>query len=210
MSVGDVFDAVTEQHVVAIVRTKNQEEGFETARSLIAAGLRAIEVSLTTPGATEILRSLSGSIPAGVAIGAGTVLSLKDVDLAYGSGARYVVTPNFDETVVRAAARRGMIGIVGCGSVSEAVRASASGATFIKLFPASQWTPMAMSDVLAALPLLRFVPTGGVRVDDAATWIFAGAAAVGLGRSLSNLAADPPAIRLLLRVLEQAAAKGEL
>ena len=114
-----------------------------------------------------MVRDLAGTGHPEAHIGVGTVLRAREVTAAATAGAEFIVSPTFDSEVVGATLALGLLSVPGVATPSEAVRAKLLGADFQKLFPASAWSPAVMSDVLAALPDLGFIPTGGVSLDDA-------------------------------------------
>jgi 2-dehydro-3-deoxyphosphogluconate aldolase/(4S)-4-hydroxy-2-oxoglutarate aldolase len=186
VSKADVAGAIRAQRVIAIVRAATAEDAHAAATALLHAGLRAVEVSLVTPGALEVISDLAGTRHPAAHIGVGTVLRPRQVADAARAGAEFVVSPTFDAEVVSATTARDLLSVPGVATPTEAVRATFLGADLVKLFPASTWSPAVMGDVLAALPDLAFVPTGGVSLDDASAWIGAGAVAVGLGGALTR------------------------
>jgi 2-dehydro-3-deoxyphosphogluconate aldolase/(4S)-4-hydroxy-2-oxoglutarate aldolase len=186
VSKADVAGAIRAQRVIAIVRAATAEDAHAAATALLHAGLRAVEVSLVTPGALEVISDLAGTRHPAAHIGVGTVLRPRQVADAARAGAEFVVSPTFDAEVVSATTARDLLSVPGVATPTEAVRATFLGADLVKLFPASTWSPAVMGDVLAALPDLAFVPTGGVSLDDAPAWIGAGAVAVGLGGALTR------------------------
>ncbi|KQR39417.1 hypothetical protein ASF80_08380 [Microbacterium sp. Leaf159] len=177
--------------MVAIVRAASTQVAAANVATLIRSGLAAVEVSLVTPGALGVIRDAVSRAPAGTMVGVGTALSVGDVESAVDAGARFVVTPTTDRDVIRAAVDAGVPVLPGAATPTEAVQALNWGATFVKLFPASLWTPAAMRDVLTALPDLPLVPTGGVDPENAAEWMRAGAVALGIGSALTG--SDDPA-----------------
>lgn len=182
---------IRSQGVVAIVRTPTPEEAAAAVATLLGAGLRAIEVSLVTPQAIDVVRDAIRDAPADAVIGVGTVLTLDDLRAAANAGAGFVVSPSFDARVVQDAAATGILALPGVATPTEAVDAVAAGAVAVKLFPASLWRPDVLREVRAALPWLETVPTGGVTPSSAPEWIRAGALAVGVGSALTK--ADDPA-----------------
>jgi 2-dehydro-3-deoxyphosphogluconate aldolase/(4S)-4-hydroxy-2-oxoglutarate aldolase len=206
MSKADVAGAIRAQRVIAIVRAATAEDAHAAATALLHAGLRAVEVSLVTPGALEVISDLAGTGHPGAHIGVGTVLRPRQVADAARAGAEFVVSPTFDAEVVSATTARDLLSVPGVATPTEAVRATFLGADLVKLFPASTWSPAVMGDVLAALPDLAFVPTGGVSLDDAPAWIGAGAVAVGLGGALTRGEPGdiPGRVSALLARLDQA------
>jgi 2-dehydro-3-deoxyphosphogluconate aldolase/(4S)-4-hydroxy-2-oxoglutarate aldolase len=119
------------------------------------------------------------------------------------AGAQLLVCPTLDLDVIRTGHRYGALVIPGCSTPTEMVAAVEHGADAVKVFPTSVWTPASLADVRSALPQLPLVPTGGIRVDDAADWLRAGAIAVGIGSELTAGGLDMSAERVarLKRVL---------
>jgi 2-dehydro-3-deoxyphosphogluconate aldolase / (4S)-4-hydroxy-2-oxoglutarate aldolase len=186
MTKAEVRATILDQRVIAIVRAAAAEDAHQAVTALLRAGLRAVEVSLVTPGALDVIREVAGAGHPGAHIGVGTVLRAHEVGEAARAGAEFVVSPTLDAEVVGATTALGLLSIPGVLTPSEAVRATHLGADLVKLFPASAWSPGVMRDVLAALPVLAFVPTGGISLDDAPTWVSAGAVAVGMGSALTR------------------------
>lgn len=177
--------AISEQHVVVIVRTKQRDAAVAAALGMFAAGYRAVEISLTTPDAVDAIAEVSGGVPPGAFLGAGTVLNPARAADVLAAGASFVVAPNLRLDVVKFSRDSGVPVIPGAATPTEMVAARDAGADFVKVFPSSLWSPALIADVLTALPDLRLVPTGGVTLDTAGDWLAAGAAAVGLGGALT-------------------------
>ncbi|WP_188895866.1 bifunctional 4-hydroxy-2-oxoglutarate aldolase/2-dehydro-3-deoxy-phosphogluconate aldolase [Microlunatus endophyticus] len=186
----EVSRLIADSGVIGIVRTDSATHAVELARQLWDAGVRAVEVALTTPGGLEAISELATAVPDGAVLGAGTVLDAASARLAVLAGARLLVTPTIVEGVIEVGRRYAVATVIGTATPTEMLHAQTLGADFVKVFPASQWAPTTLSDVLAALPQLRCVPTGGIAAQDAAEWIRAGAVAVGLGSGLTR-GADP-------------------
>ncbi|MEU6082735.1 bifunctional 4-hydroxy-2-oxoglutarate aldolase/2-dehydro-3-deoxy-phosphogluconate aldolase [Streptomyces sp. NPDC047108] len=203
----EITRAVLAQRVFAIIRTGSYDEAAAAADTLISGGIRALEISLTTPFALEVVTTLSREVGDEALIGAGTVLDAPSARMAIDAGARFLVSPSLDADVIRTAHRYGVPIFPGVATPTEIVRAMELGADAIKVFPASDHGPRWISDVRAALPQAPLLPTGGVTVEDAPDWIAAGAAAVGMGSALSEGDRDSVAKRvadLLARVAEAA------
>jgi len=181
-------DTLAAERVVAILRCGSAAQALDTAKALLTEGIRIVEVSLNTPGAIEAIAELSrhyGTAP-GTLIGAGTVLDAKSVEEVADAGARFFVSPVFDESAVAVANDLGLAAVPGCLTPTEMLRAHQAGAAAIKVFSATEWTPEGLRNVARALPFLRLIPTGGVGVDDAAEWLAAGAAGLGIGSALEK------------------------
>ena len=180
------LSALAAERVIAIIRSPSATQALESAKALIAEGIRIIEISLNTPGAVEAIGELAAycaDIP-GVVVGAGTVLDAGTVERVGAAGARFFVAPVFDAEAVAAANDCGMAAIPGCATPTEMLRAHEVGAAAIKVFPATLWTPAGLQNVVRAMPFLRLVPTGGVSIDQAPEWLAAGAAGLGIGSAL--------------------------
>lgn len=192
------LDTIRSQGVVAIVRAPTTESAAQAVDTLVAAGLRAVEVSLVTPGALDVVRDAAARAPEGVAIGVGTVLRPAEVEASLNAGARFLVSPSFDARVVAAAVEASLEILPGVATPTEAVNAVDAGAWAVKLFPASLWSPGILREVRAALPWLETVPTGGITPESAPEWIRAGAIAVGIGSALTAAGDPANAARRLL------------
>lgn len=200
----EVTRLIIDTGVIGIVRSDSAGRAIELARQLWDAGVTVVEVALTTPGGLQALTELSTTVPDGAVLGAGTVLDAETARLAVLSGAQLLVTPTIVEGVIDVGRRYRVATVIGASTPTELLRAQTIGADLVKVFPASQWTPKTLSDVLAALPQLRCVPTGGIAPQDAADWIRAGAVAVGLGSGLTR-GSDPAAqVATLLESLRSA------
>jgi 2-dehydro-3-deoxyphosphogluconate aldolase/(4S)-4-hydroxy-2-oxoglutarate aldolase len=201
------LEIITNQGVVAIVRSATPEAARDVVELLVGAGVRAIEVSLVTPGAIDVIRDAAASAPKGVAIGVGTALTERDVVNSISAGASFIVSPVTRESVIRAAIEGGATVLPGAATPTEALDAVEWGAPLVKIFPASLWTPGILAEALAAMPFLRAVPTGGVSPATAGDWIRAGAVAVGIGSALSK-SSDPAATaRDLFKSISEARAQ---
>ena len=176
---------LAEAGVIAIVRASNVEvvELLEAAKALCRGGVRAMEVTLNTPGALGAIGRIREEVEA-MWCGAGTVICADDVVEAIGAGAQFVVTPVVDVGTIGACVRRGVPVIPGCVSANEAVAANRAGAELVKVFPASRFGVSHWGELLEELPMLGVVPTGGVTVGNVGELFRAGCAAVGVGSNL--------------------------
>jgi 2-dehydro-3-deoxyphosphogluconate aldolase/(4S)-4-hydroxy-2-oxoglutarate aldolase len=173
---------------------------------LADSGLTVLEVSLTTPGALDVIRDALRRHPK-LLIGAGTVLDEASARLAVQAGAQFLVSPTLNPDVLRTAHRYGLVALPGAATPTEVVAALELGADLVKLFPASSHGPRAVADLLQALPQAPLVPTGGISAAGAVDYVRAGAVAVGMGGSLSEGSPEEVGERVLalLRALQQAA-----
>jgi 2-dehydro-3-deoxyphosphogluconate aldolase/(4S)-4-hydroxy-2-oxoglutarate aldolase len=175
-----IFDA----GIIAIMRRTEAALALETAEALLAGGVSVVEVTLNTPGADEMLRTLSDRLGDRMLIGAGTVMNAAEVRRALGVGARFIVSPHTDADVIAASRRVGAPAIPGAFTPTEIVRAWQLGASIVKLFPVGSVGPRYLKDVLAPLTDIPLLPTGGVTLENAAEFVRAGARGLGLGSDL--------------------------
>jgi 2-dehydro-3-deoxyphosphogluconate aldolase/(4S)-4-hydroxy-2-oxoglutarate aldolase len=170
--------------VVAVIRMKDPAKLRAVFDALAEGGVRAIEVTMTVPGAVELIAQLARSLPDGVLLGAGTVIDARTAHAVVDAGARFIVSPVFRRDVVSVCLERGIAAAPGCFSPTEILDAYEMGADIIKVFPATALGPQYIKDLRAPMPQLKLMPTGGVSLDNAGDWIRAGAVAVGVGSSL--------------------------
>lgn len=169
---------------IAIVRLDDLSEAINISRALCNGGIRSLEFPLTNSEALSAINQVRAEFGTEVRVGAGTVLTAQDAHAAIDAGAQFLVTPTYEPEVIDAS-REARIPIV-CGAFTptEILAAWRSGAELIKVFPARALGPSYIKDILAPLPELRLVPTGGVNLDNCAAFLDAGAYAVALGSNL--------------------------
>ncbi|HEU0055037.1 MAG TPA: bifunctional 4-hydroxy-2-oxoglutarate aldolase/2-dehydro-3-deoxy-phosphogluconate aldolase [Longimicrobium sp.] len=167
---------------VAVVRLGDAEAAVRAARAVHAGGVSAVEVTLPTPGALEVIARLSEDD--GMLVGAGSVLDVESARRAVEAGARYLVSPVFLPQLVPVAEEAGVALMLGAFSPTEILAAYRAGADAVKVFPSDALGPAFIKGVLGPMPFLRIVPTGGVTPENAGDWLRAGAVAVGLGGAL--------------------------
>lgn len=181
--------AIEEAGVVAVIRMQESERLRAVIDALGEGGVRALEVTMTVPGAVELIRGLSSSLPDGFLLGAGTVLDPQVAARVIDAGASFVVSPILRPAIIETCHRNGIAALPGCFTPTEIMTAWESGADIVKVFPATALGPAFFKDVRAPLPQLKLMPTGGVTLDNAGDWIRAGAVAVGVGTALLDRAA---------------------
>ncbi len=181
----DILSQLLAEKVIAIVRLDSGEQLIRVAEALHAGGLCAIEFALTTPGALEMLEKASATFGDQVLLGAGTVLDPRMARAAMSAGADFIVTPTVQLRTVDICKRYGKPVVAGAMTPSEMMAVWEAGADLVKVFPAGN---LGGADyvraVLAPLPQLRLVPTGGVSAANVGDYLRAGAAAVAVGGSL--------------------------
>ena len=175
--------------VVAVIRLDDPAAVRDTCDALAAGGVRALEVTMTVPGAVALIAELAPSMPAGFALGAGTVVDADTARQVIDAGARFIVSPVFRPAVIEIARLHDVAVMPGCFTPTEILDAWDAGADMIKVFPATVLGPGYLKDLHAPLPQVKLMPTGGVTRENAGDWIEAGAAAIGVGSALVDKAA---------------------
>ena len=171
--------------VVAILRAASDRGLVRACRAMADGGLRVAEVPLTTPKALAVIAGIARELGDRVLIGAGSVLDADAVRRAADAGARYIVSPTFKREVIEASHELGLACIPGALTPTEILTAWEAGADIVKVFPAHRLGgPAYLRDVLAPLPHIKLMPTGGVRLETIGDWFDAGAVCLGVGTSL--------------------------
>lgn len=180
------LNLICETGILAIMRTQSSDQLIAAADAIRAGGVRAIEVTMNTPGALDVIRAASARYGDDVLFGAGTVLDPETARAAILAGAGFVVAPTLSIPTVALCNRYGIPVIPGCFTPTEMLTACEAGADMVKLFPADIGGPDLVKAILAPLPHLQIVPVGGVDLGTTAEFIRKGAAAVGVGSALIN------------------------
>jgi len=171
--------------IVGVVRAPSAERALVAVQAAVRRGLAAVEVTSTTPGAEAVLRELSLTLPEGILLGAGTVLTAAQAEAAVANGATFLVSPHLGEDVFRVSQAAGVPYVPGVLTPTEVVRAMRLGAEVLKVFPAGSAGGVAyLKDLLGPLPDLRVMVTGGISPEEVPAYLSAGALAVGLGSNL--------------------------
>ena len=184
-----VAQAIEACGVVGIIRLKDPAKLPGVVQALAEGGVRTLEITMTVPGAVELIRQTAASLPSGFLLGAGTVLDVQTTHRVIDAGATFIVSPVFRPELIAAAHEHDVPILPGCFSPTEILAAWDAGADMIKVFPATALGPGYLRDIHGPLPQVKLVPTGGVTIENAGDWIRAGAAAVGAGSALLDSAA---------------------
>ncbi len=179
---------IEECGIVAIIRANSSNELFEAAVAIEAGGVDVIEITMTTPNALHVIGSVSDSLGDSVLIGVGSVLDTETARAAMLAGAEFVVSPVTKPGIIEICNRYGKVVIPGAFTPTEILRAWEAGADYVKVFPSSGVGPSYIKDIKAPLPQIPLIPTGGVTAENAAEFIKAGAAALGVGSALVSQA----------------------
>jgi 2-dehydro-3-deoxyphosphogluconate aldolase/(4S)-4-hydroxy-2-oxoglutarate aldolase len=163
---------------------------MRAAEAVCAGGIPIVEITMTVPGAIEVIVQLSKSMASEVLIGAGTVLDAATAERCIDAGAEFIVSPGFDFETVKFAKRAGKLMMAGALTPTEVIAAWKAGSDFVKIFPCGTIGGAKYIKALKApLPQIPMVPTGGVNLNTAADFILAGAAALGIGGELVSASA---------------------
>lgn len=182
MTEQDPLSVITADRAVTVVRAPRPFDVAALAGALSRGGLRAVELTLTTPGILERLAATDvESVAPQAVIGVGTVLTADDANAAMDAGARFLVTPSISEAVATVAANRGIPVVMGAMTPTEVVAAVGLGSAAVKIFPARALGPAYLRDLLGPFPGLSLIPSGGVNAGNAADYLAAGALAVTAG-----------------------------
>ncbi|QHJ70102.1 bifunctional 2-keto-4-hydroxyglutarate aldolase/2-keto-3-deoxy-6-phosphogluconate aldolase [Planococcus halotolerans] len=179
----EVYQQLLKSKIVAVIRGKDAQEAIAVAEASIQGGLKAIEVTYTTPNVARVFEKLSES---DALIGAGTVLDAETARHAILHGAKFVVSPHFDSSIAKLCNRYSVPYLPGCMTVKEMVQANEYGCDILKLFPANGFEPSFIGSVNGPLPHVRIMPTGGINIENMNDWLKAGAVAVGIGSDLTK------------------------
>ncbi|HYT58771.1 MAG TPA: bifunctional 4-hydroxy-2-oxoglutarate aldolase/2-dehydro-3-deoxy-phosphogluconate aldolase [Haliangiales bacterium] len=183
-SKSEIISRLTDPGIIAVVRAQKAEQVLPLSEALIAGGVVAIEITMTTPNAIQAIGEAKEKLGGGALIGVGTVLEVETCRAAIQAGAEFVVSPILRPELVGVAHSANRPIMLGAYTPTEAQRAHEAGADFIKIFPADGLGPNYIKALRAPLPHLRIIPTGISKVEDIAEFFKAGCVAVGLGSLL--------------------------
>lgn len=190
--------------VIAIIRADSPDRLLPLTEALHEGGIMAMEITMTTPGALESIAAIAERFRAipqerRPLIGVGSILDPETARAALLAGAEFLVTPTTSIPTIRLANRYGIPIISGAYTPTEALHAYEQGADCIKIFPAENLGPSYIKNLLAPMPQLPLIPTGGVTIENLDTWVKAGSVAVGVGSALFDKrllsSEDWPAVR---------------
>jgi len=178
-----VLAKIAETKVVAVIRGNNAEEAVILSKAAIEGGIQAIELTYTTPQVQKVFEDLQDEE---ALLGAGSVLDPETARHAILAGAKFIVSPHFNEEVATVCNRYSIPYMPGCMTIREMVKALESGCDVLKLFPANNFEPSFINSVKGPLPHVQIMPTGGINQDNMNDWLAAGAVAVGIGSDLNK------------------------
>lgn len=176
--------------LIPVLRAKSTAQGRAVVEAMIAGGVTVVEVTMTVPGAIGLLKELKREYGSQLLLGSGTVTTADQAQATIDAGAEFVVSPSLHPEVISTTKRNNKISCPGALTPTEAITAWNSGADYVKIFPCSAvGGANYLKALLAPFPHLKLIPTGGVTLQTAASFILAGARALGVGSDLVNLSA---------------------
>ena len=176
--------------LIPVLRAKNATQAHAVVEAMIAGGVTVVEVTMTVPGAVDVLRELKAEYGAKLLLGSGTVTTAEQCQATIDAGAEFVVSPSLHPEVIATTKANHKISCPGALTPTEAITAWNAGADYVKIFPCSAVGGAAyLKSLLAPFPHLKLIPTGGVTLETAESFLRAGARALGVGSDLVNLAA---------------------
>lgn len=184
MSREETVKRVIDGGAVAVVRLAEPDKMIKVAEALYHGGVYGIEITMTVPDAIRVISDASKEIGSYMNVGVGSVLDAETAQKAIDAGARYVVSPIFKKEIVDAAHRNDVPAMPGAFTPTEIQSAFEAGADIVKVFPADVVGMPFFKGVLAPMPHLKLMPTGGVTLTNAGEWLKSGACAVGVGSAL--------------------------
>lgn len=180
----ETLQYIKEKGIVAVIRGKDKEEALRFSKACADGGVNILEITFTVPNALGVMKSLIEELKDTVLIGAGTVLDEVTARLAIMEGAKFIVSPAFDEKVARLCNLYQIPYMPGCMTPTEITRALEFGVDVIKVFPGSAFGPSYFGALHGPFPYINLMSTGGVDINNVDQWIKQGAYAVGVGGQL--------------------------
>jgi 2-dehydro-3-deoxyphosphogluconate aldolase/(4S)-4-hydroxy-2-oxoglutarate aldolase len=176
--------------LIPVLRAKNIDQGRKVVDAMIAGGVTVVEVTMTVPGAIGLIKQLKKDFGEELLLGSGTVTTADQCQATIDAGAEFVVSPSLHPAVIATTKKNGKVSCPGALTPTEAITAWNEGADYVKIFPCSALGGASdLKSLLAPFPHLKIIPTGGVTLQTAESFLRAGARALGVGGDLVNLAA---------------------
>jgi 2-dehydro-3-deoxyphosphogluconate aldolase/(4S)-4-hydroxy-2-oxoglutarate aldolase len=176
--------------LIPVLRAKSVAQGRAVVDAMVAGGVTVVEVTMTVPGAIDLLKELRTAYGSKLLLGSGTVTTADQAQATIDAGAEFVVSPSLHPDVIRVTKTNKKISCPGALTPTEVITAWNAGADYVKIFPCSAVGGASyLKSLLAPFPHLKLIPTGGVTLQTAESFIKAGARALGVGSDLVNLAA---------------------
>lgn len=181
-----LYNELKSAKLIPVLRKIPYETSQSLVEALILGGIKALEITMDTEKATEIIKEIRRQFKNQVIVGAGTVLTVEDCRKAVDAGAQFIVSPSLNLDVVEYSLKNGLAVVPGVFTPTEMQTAYMAGAEMIKLFPASALSPGFIKDVKGPLSHIAIMTTGGITLANANSYLEAGASVVGAGSDLIN------------------------
>ncbi|WP_462422154.1 bifunctional 2-keto-4-hydroxyglutarate aldolase/2-keto-3-deoxy-6-phosphogluconate aldolase [Salinicoccus sp. Marseille-QA3877] len=180
----EILNKIHENYMVAVVRGHDFESTVKMIQSIIEGGIKNIEITYTTPKASELIGHFSSQND--ICVGAGTVMSRETADEAIRRGAQYIVSPHLDTDIAELCNLHHIPYLPGCGTATEITEAMKAGVDVVKVFPGGILGASFIKDIKGPLPHANLMPSGGVNKDNMADWYANGSFAIGIGSALAE------------------------
>jgi 2-dehydro-3-deoxyphosphogluconate aldolase/(4S)-4-hydroxy-2-oxoglutarate aldolase len=179
-----IVKEILKRKAVAVLRVKEEEKLQRVIEAIYSGGVSVIEITMTVPNAIQLIEQMNEKLDKNIIIGVGSVLNSKTAEEAIEAGAKYVVSPILKKEIIDTSHKFDIPAMPGCFTPSEIQTAFEWGADIVKVFPADIVGMEFFKAILAPMPHLKLMPTGGVSLTNAGEWLKAGACAVGIGSAL--------------------------
>ena len=184
MSRKKIVEEILNRKAVAVLRIKEEHKLQNVIEAIYAGGVSVAEITMTVPNAIYLIEKMSENLDKNIIVGVGSVLNRSTAEDAIKAGAKYVVSPIFKKEIIDTAHKFDVPAMPGCFTPTEIQTAFEYGADVVKVFPADVVGMEFFKAILAPMPHLKLMPTGGVSLTNASDWLKAGACAVGIGSAL--------------------------
>jgi 2-dehydro-3-deoxyphosphogluconate aldolase/(4S)-4-hydroxy-2-oxoglutarate aldolase len=187
---GTTAEIIERIGLIPVLRARNTSQALAIVQAMLLGGVTVVEVTMTVPGAIDVIKQLKREYFGELLLGSGTVTTAAEAQATIDAGAEFVVSPSLHPEVISVTKSNGKLSIPGALTPTEVITAYRAGADYVKVFPCSAMGGASyLKSLLAPFPFLKLIPTGGVTLETAESFVRAGARALGVGSDLVNLAA---------------------
>jgi 2-dehydro-3-deoxyphosphogluconate aldolase/(4S)-4-hydroxy-2-oxoglutarate aldolase len=187
---GTTAEIIERIGLIPVLRARNTSQALAIVQAMLLGGVTVVEVTMTVPGAIDVIKQLKREYFGELLLGSGTVTTAAEAQATIDAGVEFVVSPSLHPEVISVTKKNGKLSIPGALTPTEVITAYRAGADYVKVFPCSAMGGASyLKSLLAPFPFLKLIPTGGVTLETAESFVRAGARALGVGSDLVNLAA---------------------
>ena len=187
MNKKQILENIRESRIIPVIRTKSHDEARKVIEAVLAGGINVLEITMTTPGALELMAECTQKYGDKVIVGAGTVVDVQAAEKCFDAGIQFIVSPLFDPEIVKFCNQNEIVIMPGALTPTEIFNAYKNGADAVKVFPISSMGGVPhLKAVKSVYPNIEIVPTGGVNLENYNEYLNAGAFAVGIGSDLTG------------------------